>query len=75
MDAIIINFESVFMDYIGIIKEFDKLGRIVIPKDMRERYGLDDGVEIIATKDGVLLKSPEYYLVKKGSECKTSDQD
>lgn len=49
---------------IGIIKEFDKLGRLIIPKDLRERYALDNKVEIIATKQGVLIKSPEYRLVK-----------
>ena len=52
-------------DKIGIIKGFDKLGRIVIPKELRERYSLSDNVEIIATTDGVLLKNPEYVLVKK----------
>ena len=50
---------------VGIIKSFDKLGRIVIPKDLRERFALDDSVEIIATTDGVLLKNPEYVLTKK----------
>ena len=53
------------MEKIGIIKEFDKLGRIVIPKELRERYGLTEGVEIVATKDGILLKSREYILVEK----------
>ena len=52
------------MEKIGVIKEFDKLGRLVIPKELRERYGLYDIVEIRATKDGVLLKNPEYILVK-----------
>ena len=50
---------------VGIIKSFVKLGRIVIPKDLRERFALDDSVEIIATTDGVLLKNPEYVLTKK----------
>ena len=49
---------------IGIIKEFDKLGRIVIPKEIRERYGLHGRVEIITTKDGILLKSPPKNLEK-----------
>lgn len=59
------------MDFIGITKNFDKLGRIVIPKEFRERYGLGNNVEIIATKDGVLIKNPEYILIKakaNGSE-------
>lgn len=50
---------------VGIIKEFDKLGRLVIPKDLRERYALDNKVEIVATEQGVLIKSPEYVLVKR----------
>lgn len=52
-------------DKIGVIKGFDKLGRIVIPKELRERFSLSDNVEIVATTDGVLLKNPEYVLVKK----------
>ena len=56
---------------IGIIKEFDKLGRLVIPKDLRERYALDNKVEIVATKQGVLIKSPEYVLVKIEKENPT----
>lgn len=50
---------------VGIIKDFDKLGRLVIPKDLRERYALENKVEIVATEQGVLIKSPEYMLVKK----------
>ncbi len=50
---------------IGILKEFDKLVRIVIPKELRERYELNNKVEIVATKEGVLIKNPEYFLTKK----------
>ena len=53
------------MEKIGVVKEFDKLGRIVIPKELRERYGLTQTVEIIATKEGILLKSQDYVLVEK----------
>jgi AbrB family looped-hinge helix DNA binding protein len=49
---------------VGIIKETDKLGRIVIPKEYRERFGLAQSVEIVATKDGILLRNPEYKLVR-----------
>ncbi|MBP3378772.1 MAG: hypothetical protein J6L96_08490 [Clostridia bacterium] len=52
------------MESIGIVKELDKLGRIVIPKDMRDRYGITERVELVATKDGVLVKSVEYVLVR-----------
>ena len=49
---------------IGIIKEVDRLGRIVIPKEFRERFGLNESVELVATEYGILLKSPNYKLVK-----------
>ena len=49
----------------GIFKEFDKLGRIVIPKEFRERYAFCSKVEIVATDDGVLLKNPQYFLEKR----------
>ena len=49
---------------VGIIKEIDKLGRIVIPKELRERFGLNQEVEMIATEEGIVLRNPEYKLVK-----------
>ncbi len=52
-------------DSAGIIKEIDKLGRIVIPKEYRDRLMLDKEVEIIFTIDGVLIRNPQYELVKK----------
>ena len=56
------------MGKIGIIKEFDKLGRLVIPKELRERYAFEGKVEIVATEQGVLIQSPKYYLVEKDEE-------
>ena len=47
------------MKGIGVLKEIDRLGRIVIPKELRDRYFLESEVEIIATTDGVLIKNPE----------------
>ena len=52
------------VEKIGVIKEFDKLDRLVIPKELRERFGLYGQIEIVATKDGVLIKNPEYILSK-----------
>ena len=43
------------MSDIGVFKEFDKLGRIVIPKELRDRFLLNGRVELIAIKDGVLI--------------------
>ena len=50
----------------GIIKEVDKLGRIVIPKEYRKRFGLTDKVEIAATEEGILIRSPRYKLITIG---------
>ena len=56
--------DIVMNEQVGIIKEIDNLGRIVIPKEIRERLSLDKKVEIIITKDGALIRNPEYVLVK-----------
>ncbi|MBO7304981.1 MAG: hypothetical protein J6V09_07150 [Clostridia bacterium] len=53
------------MNKIGIIKEIDGLGRLHIPKEMRDRLGLNKEVELIITENGLLIKSTEYFLVKK----------
>ena len=50
---------------VGIIKEIDKLGRIVIPKEMRERLNLTTEVEVLLTDEGVLIRNSEYILIKK----------
>ena len=49
---------------LGVIKEIDKLGRIVIPKEIRERFLLKDIVELVITDSGVLLQNPGYKLIK-----------
>ncbi len=59
---------------VGIIKEIDKLGRIVIPKEFRSRFGLSEHVEIIATEFGVLLRNPEYKLVKTNNNERSKDK-
>ena len=53
------------MEKIGVKKEIDKLGRICIPKEMRKLFNLENEVELQITKEGILLKNPEYILVKK----------
>lgn len=52
------------MDKIGITKEIDDLGRLQIPKDIRERLGLKKNVQLIITKEGLLIKKEGYKLVK-----------
>ncbi len=55
------------METVGIKKDIDKLGRICIPKEMRTLFNLQNEVELQVTKEGVLIKNPEYILVKKDS--------
>ena len=51
---------------VGIKRQVDKLGRIVIPKEYREFYHLDynDEVFIVDTKDGLLITNHNYKVVK-----------
>lgn len=58
-------------EMVGVIKEIDNLGRIVIPKEMRQRLFLDKKVEVVLTKEGVLVRNPEYEL--KRVENKSND--
>lgn len=53
------------MENFGVKKEIDKLGRICIPKEMRRLFNLEKEIELQITKEGILLKNPEYILVKK----------
>ena len=54
------------MEQIGIEKEIDKVGRILIPKHIRKSLGFDanKSVEMIITEDGLLIRSPKYKIVK-----------
>lgn len=49
---------------IGVRKEIDSLGRLVIPKEMRTLYDMKNEVELVVTENGVLVRNPEYRLVR-----------
>lgn len=53
------------MEIVGMIRELDDLGRLVIPKELRKQYAFSKEVEIVATKDGVLIRNPKYVLVER----------
>ena len=42
----------------GIVRNIDELGRIVIPKELREAYNINskDPVEVFTTEEGIFLK-------------------
>ena len=56
--------KKIMNNKVGIIREFDNLGRLVIPKEMRTLFAFNKEVEIVVTENGVLLRNPEYKLVK-----------
>ena len=55
---------------IGIRRRLDKLGRIVIPKELRNQYGIEnnDELEIIGTDQGILLRVPNVIITVKKKE-------
>lgn len=48
---------------IGISREIDKLGRIVIPIEYRNTFKLKNTVEILATDEGILIRNPRYRII------------
>jgi len=54
------------MIVIGMQKKVDNLGRIVLPKDIRDLYfiGENDNIEIIPTDEGILIRKPGSKVVK-----------
>lgn len=42
----------------GILRKVDELGRIVIPKEIRKSFEIEEGteVEIYTNKDGIVIK-------------------
>ena len=60
---------------VGIEKEIDALGRIVIPKEIRERFSIDGRVELVLTEEGVLIRSPKYKLVTREEVPPLSDSN
>jgi len=52
------------MEDLGIIKGIDSLGRMVVPKEFRERLSLQGQVELVVTQNGLLIRNPSYRLVK-----------
>ena len=53
---------------VGVIKEIDTLGRIVIPKEFRNRLKLDKNVEVVLTSNGILIRNSKYKLVECDEE-------
>ena len=46
------------MKSIGIVRKMDNLGRVCIPKELRNNFGIENGdpIEILIDEDKVVLK-------------------
>ena len=53
------------MKEFGIIRCIDKLGRLVIPKELRNLYMLNEEAEIIPCEEGLLLRNPKHIIELK----------
>ena len=53
---------------VGILKEIDGAGRLVIPKEYRERLMLEGLVELVLTKDGIIIRNPSFEFVEKNNQ-------
>jgi transcriptional pleiotropic regulator of transition state genes len=53
------------MKNIGIVRDIDKLGRFVIPIELRNKLGIENGdsLEIFAEQDRIVLKKYEPCCV------------
>ncbi len=44
-------------------KKVDNLGRVTIPKKLREFYHFGEKVHLVETEQGILLTNPKYKMV------------
>ncbi|MBQ9692432.1 MAG: hypothetical protein IJV70_04665 [Clostridia bacterium] len=52
------------MEMIGIICKIDSTGRLLIPKHLREDYGLTDKVELVLYDEGIMVRDATESLKK-----------
>ena len=52
----------------GIKRTVDKIGRVYLPTEIRQQYNLEKEIELVPTTEGVLIRNPQYVLVKKAEE-------
>ena len=58
---------EVKMEQVGILSEIDSLGRLHLPKKIRDLYALEREIELVLTDEGVFLRNPHYTLTKRES--------
>ncbi len=69
MEALTIVYTEEDMRSTGIVRRIDPLGRIVIPKELRETLGIDEApVEIFADIDSIVIKKYQHRCLFCGSD-------
>ncbi len=55
------------MTQIGVTLKIDALGRILIPKAMRDVFHICNNgeAEVLITTDGILIRNPQYEVKRK----------
>ncbi len=55
------------MTNFGVKIKIDPVGRCVIPKSVRDTFHIvgNDALEVLVTEQGILLRKPEYEVIKK----------
>lgn len=53
----------------GIVRRIDELGRIVIPKEIRKKFGINEGdpLEIFVNKDEIILRKYDVSIGLKNA--------
>lgn len=53
--------------FIGVTRRIDELGRVTLPKELRNIFRLEKGelVEILGTDSGILIRIPGVQVIKK----------
>lgn len=51
----------------GIVRRVDDLGRVVIPKEIRRRFGIREGepLEIYTTEDGIVFRKYNRSFIEE----------
>ena len=46
-----------------VFRRIDELGRIVVPKELREKFQIENGDEVMIeyNEDGIIIYPEEYY--------------
>lgn len=61
----------------GIVRKVDELGRVVIPKEIRDRFKIEEETDIEFYVDGskiILQKQKKRVCLLCGSECEQEDK-